>query len=217
LLQAIIGATEGHDTSKLVEEEAGVKQLVLLAIALFVSALAAGCGSPSTPIPPTPTGGPTAAPTANFRATEAVIIAHVFGTMTASAPTATKPPPPTATSAARPTATPRPRVTAAPTRRAASPTPAAPKPTTDPILSQIPKGKGGILVINYFGDKPVVFSIASTQRTVDPQTQMLILVDPGSYNYSVQVPGVRGGSWSAKIDVPKDNYVTFPVSLDTIP
>ncbi len=76
---------------------------------------------------------------------------------------------------------------------------------------------GGILVVNYFGDKQVIFSIAGTQRSIDPGTQMLIIVAPDHYTFSVQIPGVNRGSWSAPIDIPKDNYIPYPVSLETIP
>ncbi len=198
-----------------------MKQLTPIIFLVLSATLATGCGSPATPVASTATSAPaiaSATPTLNFRATEAAIIAHVFGTMTASAPTATRPLPPTPTTAAKPTATPRTaRPTTASPRTTAPATPTGPKATADPVLSQIPKGMGGILVINYFGDKQVVFSIGGTQRTIDPNTRMLIILAPDHYNFSVQIPGVNRGSWSAPIDVPKDNYVPYPISLDTIP
>lgn len=193
-------------------------QLVLLVMGILGVVAASAC-APLTPTPAvTPTGGPTGQPTGqptqNFRATEAVIISHVFATMTASAPTAVRvvsTPIVAATSPAKGAATAtKPKVT---TKATNTPAPIAPKPTVDPYLAQIPKGKGGILVISYVGTT-ANFTIPGAGCPgdgcqVDPNGRRLIVVDPGPYNISVQIIGPPGGSWTDTVNVIANDYVTY--------
>lgn len=188
--------------------------LVCVSLILLVA-----CG-PGTPAPIPPTVLPTIQPPSNFRATESSIISHVFATMTASAPTPTKPPVAPPTAEPKPTATPRPRATAA--VKAATPprvpvppggnlTP--PTPQGDPYLAQIPKGKGGFLVVNYVGDHSAIVTFSPNKYTIAPNGTQLIILDPGSYSYSVQVDGVPGGGSTGTVDIKADKYTKYSVTL----
>ena len=196
-----------------VVQEANVKQSMFLLVCVSLILLVA-CG-PGTPQPTPATVLPTTQPTLNFRATESSIISHVFATMTASAPTATKPPAVPPTAEPKPTATPRPKATAAvkATAPPAPPPPGAPKPTTDPYLSQIPKGKGGFLVVNYIGDHSAIVTFSPNKYTVAPNGTQLIVLDPGTYNYSIQIDGVPGGGSTGTITITADKYTKYSVTL----
>ncbi len=189
---------------------------VFLVSVFLVACLIAAC-EPATPAPKTltttptsiATSQPTTAPTVNARATEAVIISHVFATMTAVASSSNS-----SDSAA---ATRKP--TAAPTRGRAATNPpppvaqATPKATADPYAAQIPKGMGGILVVNYVGNHDATFNIADKAYTVPPNGRTLVLVWPGRYNYSLSVPGVPEASRSETIDIVADRYTTYSVTV----
>lgn len=196
-----------------VVQEAKVKRPMFLLVCVSLISLVA-CG-PGTPLPTPATVLPTTQPTVNFRATESSIISHVFATMTASAPTATKPPAVPPTAEPKPTATPRPRATAAvkATVPPAPPPPGVPKPTGDPYLSQIPKGKGGFLVVNYIGDHSAIVTFSPNKYTVAPNGTQLIVLDPGTYNYSVQIDGVPGGGSTGTVDITADKYTKYSVTL----
>lgn len=178
----------------------------------LVLLLAAAC-VPTTPAPtPTVPGPTTAVPTANARATEAAIISHVFGTMTASAPTATRPAAATATTAAA-------KATAAPVKPKATVKPAVvptqavvvPKATTDPFLAQIPAGKGGLLIVNYFGSS-AFFTIAGTVYEIPGNGNALVVLDPGPYTFSVQVPGAANGAWNDTIQIVQNRYDKYQLT-----
>ncbi len=186
-------------------------------LVVFVLALAVVACGPVTPTPaPTPpTTVPTVAPTVNFKATESLIIAHVFATMTAVAP-----PPPTsapvvvvpATATRRPTARP---TTAAATKATATPIrPAGPPgPTSDPWLAQIPKGSGAILFINYVGNRSADITIASLniKQTVDPNGKYLLVLPPGQYVVTVQIAATPGGSSNQVMNVVADRYILYNI------
>jgi hypothetical protein len=200
---------------------------VFLVSAFLIAAVIAAC-EPVTPAPKnasaTPTsqatsqpnnqpngqtsGQPTSQPTVNARATEAVIISHIFATMTASAPT-------TDVAAATPTR----RSTAAPTRAqaATNPTPSAGGPaakaTADPYLAQIPKGMGGILLANYIGNRDATFTISDKTYTVGANAKTLIVIAPGRYNFSLSVPGVPEAGRSETVQVEADRYTTYSITL----
>lgn len=183
-----------------------------LACLVLFALVFAGC-APTSPALLTPTASATAPATINFRATEALIIAHMFATMTASAPrataTSTPVPPPTA----RPSSTPRPK---APTLPPSTPVakPPVPKATTDVYLEQIPKGMGGILVVNYVGNRDVNYTLDGLPMvSVKSGEKRLVVIAAGQYSYSVQIPGESGASWSDVITVVAGTYKTFPVYL----
>jgi hypothetical protein len=218
-----------------------VKRKTMLLLALLLAISISAC-APTTPASHTPTVGPTSPaavqPTSNsnFKATEAVIISHIFATMTASAPTPMPPPPvqPASTSKSA-TATPRPRATATtkPANTVPPPPPSAPKPTTDPYRDQITKGNGGILVVNYIGDHDATFTVAGQVKTVKSNDKVFFVVPVGHQNFSVSIPGVtnikapplpgtqitfvNGSGWSDTLDVPADDYITFPLALNPNP
>ncbi len=198
---------------------------VFLVSAFLIAAAIAAC-EPVTPAPknvsttPTsqatsqpnsqPNAQPTSQPTVNARATEAVIISHIFATMTASAPTAVLP-------SATPTR--RPTVAAIATRppAATNPPPStggpAPKATTDPYLAQIPKGMGGILLANYIGNRDAVFTISDKTYTVAANSKTLIVIAPGRYSFSLSVLGVPEANRSESVDVTADHYTTYSITL----
>ncbi len=209
----------------------------LLFIVLVIAGLAA-CAPPTTPTPQTATPavtGPTVQPTLNFRATEALIVAHVFATLTASAPTPV-PPPPVQPTAARvaPTAAPKAKATPKPTNTVPAPAAtAAPKATLDPFLSQIPKGMGGLVVANYIGDHDATVTIAGQTKMVKSNEKALFVLVPGNYSFSISVPGVtgivipplngvqlpptNGSSWSDSRDIAADQYFLYPLALSLNP
>ncbi len=154
-----------------------------------------------------PVSPPTSLPTVNARATEAVIISHIFATMTASAPT---PVAPEATPTRRPTfvAT-RPPVAPNPTPTGGAPA----KATADPYLAQIPKGMGGILVVNYVGNRDASFTIAANTYTIKANDKALVVIAPGRYPVSLSVSGVPEASRSGTIEVTADHYTTYPITL----
>ena len=198
-----------------------MKQLLFLLVVFLSVTFIVACG-PSTPLPPTPTATssvPTTQPTGNAKATENAIISHMFATMTASAPTATRATGFTATPA-RPTLAPtatRPRAAAA-TPRPATPVPGPAGSGTapasgDPYLRQIPKGQGAILVVNYIGNRSAYFTIAGSRYEIKSNDKYLIVLAPDEYTFSVQVPGVANGGWSDVIQVTADRYQTYSVTL----
>ncbi|MBI4789950.1 MAG: hypothetical protein HY782_23195 [Chloroflexi bacterium] len=189
-----------------------MKRTMFRASLFLLAVLVAAC-APATPTPlvtPTQPLPPTATPTANFRATEQVILSHVFGTLTAAAPTRVSPPPES------PAATPR--VTTAPARATVRPAntvpppPSGPQPTADPYLPQIPKGKGGVVVANYVGGRDTTFTINGKAYIVPSNGKQLIILDPGVYTFSVQIIGVSGGAWSDSMAISADQYRTYNVT-----
>ncbi len=205
-----------------------MKRSVFLVCALLIAASIAAC-EPATPAPKngttTPTSQPNAQttsqpnvqmtsqpsgqPTVNARATEAVIISHIFATMTAGAPTAA---PSDATPARKATTAPsKPQVT-----KSTPPPPggqATPKETADPYLAQIPKGMGGILIANYIGNRDAIFTIADKSNTIKANSKALIVIAPGRYNFSLSVPGVPEANRSETVDVAADAYTTYSLTL----
>lgn len=198
---------------------------VFLVSALVIAAAIAAC-EPATPAPknvsPTPTsqvtsqpsqpnqssGQSTSQPTVNARATEAVIISHIFATMTASAPT---PIVSTAVPTRRPaTVASKPPVATNPTPSSGGP---APKATSDPYLAQIPKGMGGILVANYVGNRDATFTIASNTYTIKANDKTLLVIAPGRYSFSLSVTGVPEASRTETVDVAADHYTTYSITL----
>ncbi len=196
---------------------------VFLVSALCIAAAIAAC-EPATPAPknvsttPTsqatsqpnnpPSGQPTSQPTVNARATEAVIISHIFATMTASAPTAALP---AATATSRPATVPT-KAQAGPNPTSSAGQPAT-KATTDPYLSQIPKGMGGILVANYIGNRDATFTISDKTYTIASNSKTLIVISPGRYNFSLSVSGVPEANRSETAQVEADRYTTYSITL----
>ncbi len=196
-----------------------MKRPVFLVSALLVVASVAAC-EPATPAPKSATATPTSQvtsqpvsqatpqPTVNARATEAVIISHIFATMTASAPQA---PAATATPTRRLVVS-TPQAKATP--KTTAPTgPANPPPTSDPYQAQIPKGMGGILIANYIGNRDATFTISDKAYTVTPNAKTLVVIAPGRYNFSLNVPGVAEASRSDIVEVVADHYTTYSVTL----
>ncbi len=196
-----------------------MKRPVFLVSALLVAASVAAC-EPVTPVPKTATPTPTSQatsqpiapatplPTVNARATEAVIISHIFATMTAAAPPGAEP---SATltrrsvlSTPQAKATPK---TSAPTGQT------NPAPTTDPYLAQIPKGMGGILIANYIGNRDAIFTISDKAYTITPNSKTLVVIAPGRYNFSLNVSGVQDANRSDIVEVVSDHYTTYSVTL----
>ncbi len=184
--------------------------LVVFVLALLVAA----CG-PVTPTaePTPPTTVATLVPTVNFRATENLIIAHVFATMTAVAP-----PPPTSVPvvAAPATATKKPTVrttTAAVAKATATPIrPGGPPAATgDPWLAQIPKGSGAILAVSYVGNRDTNFTIAGKTYVVPANGKTLIVLAPGHYTFTVQIPAWAKGSKTDVIDIVADRYILYSI------
>ena len=197
-----------------------MKRKIFLVVTFLLVVLIAAC-APTTPTPPTPpsTGGvtpplplaATAVPTANFRATEASIISHVFATLTATAPTRVPPPAVSPTPTRRPTTAPVVKATTRPASPVAPSLPAPPGPTADPYLPQIPKGKGGVVVANYVGGRDAVFTINIKAYTIPSNGKQLIVLDPGTYNFSAQIVG-GGGGWSDAMQIIADQYRMYPIT-----
>lgn len=183
--------------------------LVVFVLALFVVA----CGPVTpTPAPTTPTTVVTVVPTVNAKATENAIISHVFATMTAAVPAPTNAP----VVIVQPTATRKPTVkaTTAPAAKAtATPIrPAGPPPaTSDPYLMQIPKGSGAILAVSYVGNRDANFTIADKTYVVPANGKTLIVLAPGHYTFTVQLPAMPDGSKTDIIDIVADRYITYSI------
>ncbi len=191
-----------------------MKRLGLSVLLIATASIAVACGSPTTPTPP-PTTAPTVTPTANFKATEGAIVAHVFATLTASAPTATRAPivvP--ATTAPKPTNTPRPAAPRPTNTRPLPAAPSTPKPTVDPYLAQIPKGMGGVLLSNFIGTQDATFTINGQMYSVPSNGKKLVVVAPGTYTYSVVVPGIAEVSKSDVMTITAGEYVSYSIAIN---
>lgn len=194
-----------------------MKRLGLFVLLLMTVFSAAACGSPVTPTPGiTPTTVPTVVPTSNFQATEGAIVAHVFATLTASAPTATRVPAVSvpATTAPKPTNTVRPAAPRPTNTRALPTAPAAPKATVDPYLAQLPKGMGGVLVENFIGTQLATFNINGQMYTIPANGKKLVVVEPGTYNYSIVVPGIAEVTRSDVMTITAGQYISYSIAIN---
>ncbi len=190
-----------------------MKRLGLFVLLLLVAISAAACGSPVTPTP-SPTITPTVAPTANFAATEGAIVSHVFATLTAAAPTATRAPIVVPTAVPKPTNTLKPAAPKPTSTRALPSTPAAPKATVDPYLAQIPKGMGGVLISNFIGTQDATFTINGQMYSIPSNSKKLVVVEPGTYNYSVVVPGIAEVSKSDVMTITAGQYISYSIAIN---
>ncbi len=100
---------------------------------------------------------------------------------------------------------------------ATNPTPSSGQPaakvTADPYLAQIPKGMGGILLANYVGNRDATFTISDKTYTVGANAKTLIVIAPGRYNFSLNVPGVPEAGRSETVEVGADRYTTYSITL----
>ncbi len=188
-----------------------MKRILLVVFVLALLVVACGPVTP-TPEPTTPTTVPTVAPTVNAKATENAIIAHVFATMTAAVPVATSAPVVVvpATPTRKPTVKP---TTAAVVKATATPLrPVAPTgATADPWMAQIPRGSGAILAVSYVGNRDANFTIADKTYVVPAMGKTLIVLAPGHYNFTVQLPAMANGSKTDQIDIVADRYITYSI------
>lgn len=176
-------------------------QRCVIALLVFVT-ISCAPGATPTPVPPT----------LDLRATETRIAANIFATQTASAPTATR----IATLTRTPTASLTPTTSSksvTPIKRSPTPT-ATPRagPTIDPLVKEIPKGMSGVIVYNYISNQSVNFTLQGKLTIVPPNDKRLVVIAPGKYTYTLNVPG-RGG-WNDDIEMLADQYRWIPVYLE---
>lgn len=93
---------------------------------------------------------------------------------------------------ATPTSTPLP----SPTIPAATPIQAP--PTATPEFPPIPRGMGGLIIVNNLGQE-LAYDIASKLYKVPPKGKVIIFLPPGRHNFSATVPGYNGKTGTAEI------------------
>ena len=98
-----------------------------------------------------------------------------------------------------PTATPTPPNTPTQTPTA---TPTKPLFTPTPTLVPIPKGKGALIVFNYYGTE-LNYDIESKLYKIKGNSSQMIFVSPGNHTYSATIPGFAGRSGIVEI---RENY-----------
>ncbi|MGB8647667.1 MAG: hypothetical protein WCF84_20705 [Anaerolineae bacterium] len=97
--------------------------------------------------------------------------------------------------AAPPTTAPTRAPTAVPVRPTATPPPSSGK-------YQLPPGKGGLVVRNYYGGD-MTFTINNQQYTVPSNGEQFIVLDPGTYPWSAFIPGKGQAHGSETIEAGK--------------
>jgi hypothetical protein len=70
-----------------------------------------------------------------------------------------------------------------------------------------------VLVANYIGDREATFTLNGQAYLLRGNEKRLITIVPGTYKYSVSVPGMLEISGSDVITVPMDQYVTYSIAV----
>lgn len=150
-----------------------MRQSIAFIILIFLALPLAACAS-ATPLPPLPTRvfTPTFTPT---------------NTPLPVTPTATTTVTPTSTPLPSPTTSLTPTVTAIPAR-----------PTATPEFPPIPRGMGGLIVVNNMGQE-LAYDIGNTLYRIPPNSKAIIFLPPGKHNFSATVPGYNGRTGTAEI------------------
>lgn len=101
------------------------------------------------------------------------------------------PPPATPTTMATvtPTSTPLPLPSSTPTH--------AP-PTATPEYPPIPRGMGGLIIVNNLGQE-LAYDIGNNLYRIPPKSKLVIFLSPGRHNFSATVPGYNGKTGTAEI------------------
>ncbi len=96
--------------------------------------------------------------------------------------------------------------------------PGSSAPSTSPSGSQqapsnnaanpVPSGKSGYLVKNYYG-QDINFNINNTLYTIPANGQKLIILDPGKYNWSANIPGKGSASDTVVLGPDDVKGITF--------
>lgn len=160
--------------------------LILRCLFLFI---AIACSPPNT-VPAT-TQAPTTAP-----------LVSATHTATPTATPSSTPIPPTATPT--PTATPDPPTvtpiaTRVPPTRVPPTATFTPRPTPTPDKYPVPKGKAGLIVQNFYG-RPLNFTIADKEYQVPANSEMFIVLEPGTYTYSANISGIGQADGTLKLE-----------------
>lgn len=146
-----------------------MRQSIVFIFLILLTLPLGGCAS-ATPLPPLPT--------------------RVF-TPTFT-PTSLPPPATPIATTIPPTSTPLP----SPTMPAVTPTPAP--PTATPEFPPIPRGMGGLIVVNNLGQE-LAYDIGNNLYRIPPKSKLVIFLSPGRHNFSATVPGYNGKTGTAEI------------------
>lgn len=165
------------------------KTMLFLAVVAVATVFSTGCGSPSTPVPPT-----SAATATTVRAVPTTPPVTATRSPTA-APTAV-PPTQAPTAVTTPPTPTKPAATATRTRAPATKAPAvvptkagAPAATASPTPKyRVPTGKAGLLVRNFYG-QTLYYTLPNQPETpVAANSEMFFVLDPGEYSVTISVP-----------------------------
>lgn len=163
--------------------------LVRMAVGIILAFMLSSCamGQPATSLP-TPTN------------------TAVLSSLTAVAviPTAPNTPvPPTATSTFTPTPTLTPTQTPLPTATSTPTLVPSPTPTLAPFLltkdtPDLPKGMGGLVVVNHAGEE-LNYNIGGKLYKIPAYGRMVIFLSPGKYTFSASAVNFAGKSGSTEV------------------